>query len=69
MTTSVDGVTESHVEGLTGVSAVRDDEHALVPELEKAAVLRDKDAMCAETSHFSSGTFHKSLNRWMKDAL
>ncbi|MFT8396621.1 glycosyltransferase [Propionibacterium sp.] len=69
VTTSVGGATESHVEGLTGVSAVRDDEHALVSALEKAILLRDEAAMRAEACHFSSGAFQRSLKRWMKDAL
>lgn len=69
VTTSVGGATESHVEGLTGVSAMRDDESSIVIALEKAAGLRDRAAMLAEATRFSYGTFQTRLAQWMKDAL
>lgn len=69
VTTSFGGATESHVEGLTGVCAVRDDESSLVTALEKAVGLRDKAAMRTEASRFSYGAFQKRLKQWMKDSL
>ncbi len=65
VTTSMGGATESHIEGITGVSAAQDDLPSLVAALQTAADLRDTEAMREEADRFSRGRFRAQVKEWM----
>lgn len=66
-TTSFGGATESHLEGVTGISAEADDVGAFTQAVERATHLHDKSAIIKEAEQFNQTRFQHEIVHWMSD--